>query len=272
MVALLDQQWQQGAGALLERGAAGGARAPVVVSLTSYPPRFATLHLTLKSLLLQSLQPQRVELWIAHADMAQLPPAVRALEAYGLQIKACDDLRSYKKLIPALHEDSNVAIVTADDDIYYWPDWLRQLVEAQVPGQTEVICHRMHRIRLGTDGLPLPYADWELDARVAAADALHFPTGIGGVLYPAHVFPATVFDRDAYTALCPQGDDIWFFWMAGLGGARFKRVAAVNRLHCWEGSQDSALWQANLVGRYNDVQIQAMIGAYGFATVAKAAV
>ena len=244
------------------RGANGGA--DVVVSLTSYPPRFATLHLTLKSLLSQSQAPARVVLWIAHADMDRLPPAVTALRAAGLEIEACDDTRSYKKMIPLLQQGEQRAIVTADDDVYYWRDWLRQLSEARVPGRLEVVCHRMHRMRLDAAGLPLPYSDWEHDVRDTRADVMHFPTGIGGVLYPPGVFGPEVLDVAAFTALCPNGDDIWFYWMARGHGARSKRVADVNQLYCWEGSQEAALWQNNLVGKANDTQIGAMIGAYGF--------
>jgi hypothetical protein len=36
-------------------------------------------------------------------------------------------------------------------------------------------------------------------------------------------------------------------------------------VHCWEGSQEVALWKDNLVGKFNDDQIQAMVAAYGFA-------
>lgn len=236
----------------------------VVVSLTSYPPRFGTLHLTLKSLLSQSFVADRIVLWIAHADMASLPTAVTDLQQAGLEIIACDDIKSYKKMIPLLEQSRNTAIVTADDDVFYWRDWLRQLVQARNPGKLEVICHRMHRMKLNVDGLPVSYNDWELETTNAESSPLNFPTGIGGVLYPPNVFGPEVLNVDAFTKLCPRGDDIWFWWMARANGATFKRVPEINVVHCWEGSQDVALWKDNLVGRFNDDQIRAMIGAYGF--------
>ena len=236
----------------------------VVVSLTSYPPRFGTLHLTLKSLLSQSVRPDRIVLWIAHGDMAQLPSTVTDLRTAGLEIVACDDLRSYKKMIPLLQQGETSAIVTADDDIYYWRDWLRQLVEARTPGRLEVVCHRMHRMQLDADGMPIPYNSWEFESANRESSPLNFPTGIGGVLYPSGVFGPEVLNQNAFMALCPRGDDIWFWWMAGANGATFKRVPAHNHFHCWEGSQDVALWKDNVVGKYNDDQIAAMIAAYGF--------
>jgi hypothetical protein len=222
------------------------------------------LHLTLKSLLSQSFVADRIVLWIAHADMALLPPAVTDLQRSGLEIISCDDTRSYKKMIPLLQQGNQTAIVTADDDVFYWRDWLQQLVQARVPGKLEVVCHRMHRMKLDASGLPVPYNQWEFETNDTSSSRLNFPTGIGGVLYPANVFTPEVLNVDAFTTLCPRGDDIWFWWMAGANGATFKRVPQQHPVHCWDGTQEVALWKDNLVGKFNDDQIQAMIDAYGF--------
>ncbi|MFC3215790.1 hypothetical protein [Novosphingobium panipatense] len=56
-----------------------GLAGELVVSLTSYPVRYATLHLTLKSLLRQQTVPDRIVLWIADGDVAALPRATRAV-------------------------------------------------------------------------------------------------------------------------------------------------------------------------------------------------
>ncbi|MFD2440114.1 hypothetical protein ACFSS8_08530 [Paracoccus kondratievae] len=41
-----------------------GLRAPLIVSLTSYPARFASLHLVLRSVLQQTVRADRVILWL----------------------------------------------------------------------------------------------------------------------------------------------------------------------------------------------------------------
>jgi hypothetical protein len=241
----------------------------VIVSLTSYPPRFGTLHLTLKSLLSQTHVADRTILWIARGDMAALPPAVTQLRAAGLEIIPCDDLKSYKKMIPLLQQGCNAPIVIADDDVHYWPDWLEQLMEARDPARLEVICHRMHRVKLGADGLPVAYNEWEFETGNTESSILNFPTGIGGVLYPPNVFGPEVLNVDAFTAYCPRGDDIWFWWMARNNGATFRRVPHRQEFHTWEGTQEVALWKDNLGAMMNDNQIRAMIGAYGFDTERK---
>jgi hypothetical protein len=263
--ALLRRVWAAKAQQLRVKHAETTNNFDVVISLTSYPPRFGTLHLTLQSLLLQSYAKKHVDLWIAEKDMAQLPQKVKDLTAYGLQIHSCEDTRSYKKLIPALHKYPDLPIVIADDDAYYWSSWLDELLDAaKLGGANEVICHRMHYIRLGENGLPLPYRQWESESQRIDASALHFPTGLGGVLYRPGVLPAEVFDRKAYMELCPTGDDIWFYWMARKNGATFRCVQVSSYIHNWRGSQKAALANHNVGKDMNDVQINAMINRYGY--------
>jgi len=236
----------------------------LVVSLTSYPPRYPTLHLTLQSLLLQTYADRRVVLWIAHEEMALLPARVRALTAYGLDIRACENTRSFKKLLPALQAFPNATIVTADDDLYYWPDWLQQLVDAASAAPGDIVAHRIHRIRHAPTGLPLPYNQWEIDSQNTETDGLNFPTGNGGILYPPRILGPLVQDRDAYTSLCPSADDIWFYWMGRLNGVQYRRVRSNQALHDWRGSQASALSIGNVGADANSQQIAAMIDRYGY--------
>lgn len=242
-----------------------GLTTPLIVNLTSFPARYATLAPTLRSLLDQSLAPDRTVLWLAEQDIAALPAAVRQLEAHGLEIRSCDDLRSYKKLIPALELWPDAVHVTADDDVYYPPDWLAGLVAAHDPAAPAVIGWRTHGVRTDAAGAVLPYQDWELATARTAADpgAALFPTGIGGVLYPPGSLHPDVLDRARFTALCPQGDDIWFYWMARRQGIRQRRVDGWIDFVEWPASQDVGLRASNLQGDGNDRQIKAMEAAYG---------
>ena len=70
------------------RAPAHGRSRELIVSLTSYPKRFSTLHLTLKSLLTQSVRPDRVILWLAEADKNAVPPAVAALQRQRAPVQA----------------------------------------------------------------------------------------------------------------------------------------------------------------------------------------
>lgn len=249
------------------RKRAHGLPWPLIVSLTSHPARFAMLANTLRSLLDQDMAADRTVLWIAHADMAALPPAIPALRAHGLEIVATDDVGPFTKIIPALDATPHAGIVTADDDIHYPPSWLAALVAGAKRHPGAIVCHRAHRpVRCG-DGLA-PYAAWEYDLapEVDIARGV-FATGVGGVLYPPGSLPDEAIRREAFLALSPQADDLWLFWMARIAGTPVVKIAGHFPLVFWRGSQAVGLYLVNGHGLGHDRQIAAMGAAYGFAPV-----
>ena len=237
-----------------------GLKTPLVVSLTSYPARFGRLHHTLAALLCQTVAPDRVVLWIARDDMASLPRAVTDLAARGLEIAPCGDLRSYKKIVPALDAMPEATIVTADDDTYYGAGWLGSLVAAGAP----VVANRAHRVALDPGGTPAPYRDWRRNIPQPETGPLVFPTGVGGVLYAPGTLHPDVPRRDLFDALAPGADDVWLYWMHRLCGSRPEKVGGPMRLIEWPGTQGTALRQANLVQSGNDRAIAALTARYGF--------
>lgn len=241
-----------------------GLSAPLIISLTSYPARFAKLPLTLKCLLSQSIAADRVILWIAHEDKTALTPAILDLQKEGLEIAYCDNLRSYKKIIPALQLYPDSFIATADDDLYYWPSWLAEMLQSYQGNIKEVVCHRAHQICLGQDGLPLPYAQWEGETQQLEASPLNFQTGVGGALYPPGVFHRDVLEKEMFKTLCPNADDVWLYWMMRLNGAVARKVGVRHTLITWPDTQKTALFHDNAAGGGNDHQIDAMIQTYGF--------
>lgn len=243
-----------------------GLSSELIVTLTSYPPRYATLAATIKSLLDQEIAPDRTVLWLDHRDISALPADVRALELHGLEIRGCESRRSYDKLVPALAEWPDATFVTADDDVYYPPNWLTGLVEHHRSDPTRIVAWRAHVAHAGPDGRPVRYVDWQFATSrnyVDEPDAALFPTGIGGILYPSGSLHPDVVDHEAFTAMCPQGDDIWFYWMARRAGRRHSRVDGWIDFIEWPSTQQVGLRVANLEGDGNDRQILAMESVYG---------
>lgn len=236
-----------------------GLPAPLVVSLTSYPARFADLHLVLRSLLTQSVAADRVILWLDQGDQDRLPPEVRAL---GVETRICPDWRSYKKIVPTLADAPDAYVVTADDDLYYPPDWLEGLVARAAAG-ARVVCHRAHRVVLH-EGLPAAYGDWLRNIAAPEAGPLIFPTGVGGVLYAPGVFHADVGDPALFQRLAPLADDVWLYWMHRMAGSRPEKIGGRFRIIEWPGSQTQNLRSTNLSGDGNDRAIAAMLAHYGF--------
>ena len=73
----------------------------IVVSLTSFPARIPTLYITVSSLLNQSMKPDKVVLYLAKEQFPNLendlPENLLRLKEFGLSIRWCNDIRSYKK-------------------------------------------------------------------------------------------------------------------------------------------------------------------------------
>jgi hypothetical protein len=240
--------------------------AQLIVSLTSYPARFETLPLTLKCLLSQTVAPDRLILWIAHQDKSALTKNILSLQNEGLEIMCCDDLMSFKKIIPTLQMAPEAFIVTADDDLYYWPTWLKELTTSYSGDNRVVLCHRAHTIRFNDMGVPTPYNEWMYEIENNDTSPLNFPTGAAGVMYPPAVFHPDVLETELFMTYCPRADDVWLYWMVRLAGGKSRKIGARHPLITWLGTQETALWLENNLNGCNDSQIRSMIIRYGFPT------
>jgi len=224
----------------------------LIVCLTSYPPRFHALAKTLKSLLAQDVLADRTILWLADSDLQMLPGDVLQLTAFGLEIRTCEDIGSYKKIVPALREFPDAFVVTADDDIYYPPDWLSELVGGVRPGEKLVVCRRAHR-PLGKLGDFAPYSQWEWEIKTdeGVRDDL-FPTGGAGALYPPGSLAPEVLSIEDFKELCPTADDVWLYCMAKRAGTLHRQVGGRFRLINWRGTQDNGLEHYNVLNGNDD--------------------
>lgn len=236
---------------------------PLVVSLTSYRPRFGNLALTLRCLVQQSIRPDEIILWISPDDMPHLPADVLALQDTGITIREADDMLSFKKILPALRAYPDATIVTADDDVFYARDWLSKLVEGHAATGAKVVCCRAHEIRFDADGTLLMYTQWHTNVDGPCQSTLLFPTGVSGVLYRPDALDTRVLDYDLATTLCPQGDDIWLYWMQRMAGTTAYRLPGHTRVLEWELEPTVSLRQDNLGKGGNDTQIKKMISRFG---------
>jgi len=235
----------------------------LVVSLTSYKDRFPNLELTIRSLLEQKTHPDKIILWISEEEKLLLPDEVRSLENFGLEIRFCDDIKSYKKIIPTLLLHPDYYIVTADDDLYYDPSWLGALIEGWKIHK-QVICHRAHKILLDSKGYPVPYKNWDWQANNnSEPDGLLFPTSGAGTLYPPGTFNNEVFNKDNFMSICDGTDDIWLYWMMCLNGKKAVLTNHPFRITEWPHEQANPLWHENLLKGKNDKNIKLMIKYYG---------
>lgn len=203
----------------------------LIVSLTSYPDRINDIHFSLYSLLNQTLKPNKLILWLADSQFPNkendLPLDVLNLRKNGLTIKWCKDLRSFKKIIPALREFPDDIIVTADDDIFYDRDWLERLYSEYFKHKDEkfIFAHRNHRITFDADKVN-PFMLWGDTKKNTHYEPcrLNFCTTGMGVLCPPHIFHHDILNEQLFFYLTPFHDDLWVWAMAILNGAKVKQV------------------------------------------------
>lgn len=257
-----------------ESGISEEKRSPrIIVSLTSYPARMYDIHLCLYSLLCQSMKPDKVILWLAEEQFpnkeADIPKKVLDLRQWGLEIRWCPDYRSYKKLIPALQAFPDDYIITADDDLYYPEDWVKNLWAAREKGNKGIVyAHRCHKMAVKGNSI-LPYGKWQRSVTKTKPSYINFPTSGGGVLYFPGCLHPDVMNVEKARAVCPFADDIWFWGMCVLAGSKitviddnpYKDVVVTNIIRQVGLNNDGTLFAGNAVGG-NDEQLQNLFKAY----------
>lgn len=193
----------------------------VVVSMTSFPAAIRYAVEAVRSILNGSVLPDKLVLYVTLSQFKEneMPQELLLLanENPVFEIRNYErDIRSYRKLIPALIDFPEAIIVTVDDDVRYHPNMLRELLElhAQIPDA--VLAHRAKKISVGK-----PYRKWRkwrwyhfLFRRIHRS-FLNMQTGCAGVLYPPHSQKTDMMDVELFTKLAPSTDDIWF-WAAGV--------------------------------------------------------
>lgn len=181
-----------------------------IISLTSYPARYKTLHICLESLYKQDWPPNIIALYIFEKH-TPLPDSVLQYCQKGLQIRyVTEDLKPHNKYYYALQEFKDDILITVDDDMIYPPYLTRKLLDSFARFPRAVSAGRVHGIKLQPNGDPMPYLkwDWESSKYEIPSYAL-MATGVGGVLYPPDCMPEEVFNKTAFMEYCPTQDDVW---------------------------------------------------------------
>ena len=198
----------------------------IIVSLTSFPGRIKIVHKTLYSIMNQSMKPKKIILWLSKKQFENLeedlPTELVELKEKGLTIEWTeDDLRSYKKLIPTLQKYPDYIIVTADDDIYYTVDWLKDLYESYLKYPKDIHCHIITRLKEENGKIIITPKNKSM---VGLASYYNKILGNGGVLYPRDSLDKNVLNINEFQELAPTSDDIWFWAMALLKGTKIRWI------------------------------------------------
>ena len=234
-----------------------GSGSPVV-SLTTYEPRWHSVHYAIESIGAGRLRPSRLVLWVAPSVLTLgMPEPLQRQVARGLEIRSCEDLGPHKKYFAMVNEPAlGCDLVTADDDVLYGSDWLAALAAAAQRRPELIHAHRASVMRFDGAGAFRPYREWPA-CRTTRASPLHFFTGVGGVLYPPAMQAALQRAGDGFRHSCPRADDIWLNAVAWRSGFEVGQVAPFAPL-LFEvpGTRAHGLAKENRDSGGNDRQLQ----------------
>ncbi len=232
----------------------------IIVSLTSFPPRYKTIVPCLQSLLMQSFKPDRIIVWLYEKDF----PVTKEMESliqYGIEfISVKEDLQPHKKYFYAMQEFPEDIIITVDDDVIYPQNMIQNLIQTHQRYPECVAANRVNQIIKKHDGSLFSYNLWIHNYTGSTKPRNDImATGVGGVLYPPDCLDKRCFDIESIKKYCLGADDIWLKTMELLHGT--KVVWAKNKCplpYIIQESQDVALGKANVEESKNDNYIQTM--------------
>ena len=193
----------------------------VIVSLTSFPAAIPYAAQAIQSILNGSVLPDKVVLYLTFSQFGEggLPKNLLKLADESPLFEIRDypiDIRSYRKLIPAIHDFPDAIIVTIDDDVKYHKNMLCDLLSLHKLFANAILAHRAKLMKPNE-----PYRKWRkyrwyhFLGKKIHSNFRNIQTGVGGVLYPPHSLQADMLDVKLFTELAPTTDDIWF-WAAGV--------------------------------------------------------
>ena len=220
---------------------------PVYVSLTSIFKNQEFLVKTVKSILKQTMKPDRIYIYlsedksffdngfknkkITNKELSELLEKNKNI----IHILWGNDIGPYGKLLPILKKKWNkdCIIITIDDDTIY----NKKLIENLVTDYKKYKCViNYHGFTPKFDKIE----DFDYDKRenLTNLSLYNFPTGKGGILYNPKFFHKTgdlIFNKEIFMKYCNKADDIWFYLI------RIK-----NNVKCFINKNDKKWLEKNL--------------------------
>ena len=245
----------------------------IIASLTSYPPRIATVHLAIRSLLAQRTLPDLVVLWLCTKDFpnheADLPQDLLNILARDVQIRWVDrDLKPHKKYYWAFQEFRDDVVITFDDDLLYKNTLITELLDAHKEHPGCICASRTHLITFDKDGKINPYSEWIYEAPTKHSALVGQPrmdlfatTGAGTLFLPS-LLPQETYNASAIEESCINADDIWLKTMQIIANIPVVASTPNQELEYIPESQHVALWHSNINEGDNDMYFTRLLSLY----------
>ena len=195
----------------------------IIVSLTSHGSRILDAYLAIETIMQGTLKPNIIVLWLPEGKTVTSIYLENQIKR-GLEIRYVKDLGPQTKLVYALKSFPDDIIITIDDDIFYKPDMIENLLRAYQEDSSSILANRVSVITKNQNGKVNSYLKWihyNYSERYTKNNVI---IGVEGCLYPPYSLSDEVFNEEVFRAICPTADDIWFTAMAMLKGTKIVHV------------------------------------------------
>jgi hypothetical protein len=198
----------------------------VIVSLTSWPPAIGFVPAAVRSILSGTVLPDRIILYLTAEQFPDrvLPQEIEELKEASPRFEVRfwnENIRSYTKLVPALHDFPDDIIITIDDDMAYHRRMVESLLRWHRKLPDTIIAHNVRRMLVDREGRLKGYFEWKRYKPIRYLRYFprpgfqHLLFGLGGVLYPPHSLDEDMLDPKLFMSIAPTVDDVWF-WAASV--------------------------------------------------------
>lgn len=236
-----------------------------IVSLASYSKRINTLNICLESIFSQTLMPKKIILYFDNSVAEDsIPAEILKFINKGLEIIFVNsDIASHNKYFYTFQKYPDDIVITVDDDVIYDKNTFCNLMKTHEKYPDSVCATRVTFMRFNDEHIVASYNDW-----ISEYDGLLYPskklvaTGVGGILYPPHIFPEETFDKTKIMNLALTADDLWLKFMELRNNISVVWTGQLPQ-HPQQipGTKEVGLW--NIINKYeNDDCIQNLISYY----------
>ena len=235
----------------------------IIVSLTSFPKRINNVWLVIECLKRQTIPPDKIILWLSKSQFQNinlLPSSLLTRRSELFEIRLMEgDLRSHKKYCYAFKEFPNDYVITVDDDIFYPPYMIEELLKGRDNNPNSIIGRYCLVMKYNEDNSLKPYNEWDEDYDIELPNSF-FGSGGGTMFVPAELYEDTT-NTELACSITPLADDVWLNAMVRLAGKKVEIITKELLLPILT-KNDERLTQVNVYGSQNDQQLRAVIDYY----------
>ncbi|HHL6095809.1 TPA: glycosyltransferase family A protein [Klebsiella pneumoniae] len=212
----------------------------ISVNLTTMHSRLDLCAATVWSIINQSVQPDKINLWISNEPylsdhgICDIPAWVEELNKINniVNVHYVKNTGPYRKIINAIiNSEIDDILVYADDDVIYGQQWLEFLLGQFYENNCNVaIAARIRIMERNIFNKYKSYSSYSISMKKDKFEKDFIITGVGGCVLSKRMIKPSIIGDDAYLTISPKTDDIWISKM--LEASNTKVESSPDALRC----------------------------------------